>query len=114
MSHFIAAVITKEPAKYHEDLAPYQENNMGDCPKEFLEFNDLTEEFKKTWREGSAERVRLPNGNLIGPWDERLKTIITKEEYDALPKDARKDYEGWREEDKIYYEYDPSALGVRV
>lgn len=53
MSHFIAAVITKEPAKYHEDLAPYQENNMGDCPRQFLEFVDKTEEYTKEWQEDS-------------------------------------------------------------
>ena len=109
MSHFIVAVITKEPAKYHEELAPYQENNMGDCPKEFLEFNDQTEELKKTWQEGSVERVRLPNGNLIRSWDERIKVIITKEEYDALPKGLNKGSSGWGD-DEVFYKYDPSVV----
>ena len=40
MSHFAVAVITKTDSKKEIEnlLAPYQENNMGDCPKEFLEF----------------------------------------------------------------------------
>ena len=51
MSHFITAVITKNPSDYHKELAPFQENNMCDCPKEYLEFVDKTEEFKKEWQE---------------------------------------------------------------
>ena len=30
-----------------EILAPYQENNMGDCPDEYLAFNDRTEEVEE-------------------------------------------------------------------
>lgn len=84
MSHFITAIITKDPHKYEEELAPFQENNMSDCPKQFLEFVDQTKEFKKKWQEDSVEKVKLPNGNYIWPWDDRLKVAITKEEYDRL------------------------------
>lgn len=35
MSHFTVMVIGNEPEKL---LAPFQENNMGDCPEEYLEF----------------------------------------------------------------------------
>lgn len=40
MSHFSVAVIchTDDDAELERLLAPYQENNMGDCPKEFLTF----------------------------------------------------------------------------
>lgn len=48
MSHFAVIVIGDEVEK---QLAPYQENNMGDCPQEYLEFNDETEEVKKGWEE---------------------------------------------------------------
>lgn len=47
MSHFTVAVFTKEGQTIEELLAPYQENNMGDCPKEYLEFNDVEEEHRK-------------------------------------------------------------------
>lgn len=43
MSHFTVLVIGPEP---EAQLAPFQENNMGDCPSEYLEFNDVTEENK--------------------------------------------------------------------
>ncbi|MGG5344003.1 hypothetical protein [Enterococcus sp. AZ192] len=42
MSHFTVAVITEKGTEQEVDklLAPYQENNMGDCPQEYLEFNE--------------------------------------------------------------------------
>ena len=42
MSHFSVAVISNDNEQSVEELlAPYQENNMGDCPSEFLEFEEL-------------------------------------------------------------------------
>lgn len=38
-----------------DQLSPYQENNMGTCPEEFLEFQDETEYLKKCWDEMSQE-----------------------------------------------------------
>ena len=111
MSHFITAVITKNPSDYHKELAPFQENNMCDCPKEYLEFVDKTEEFKKTWQEDSVERVKLPNGNYIRPWDDRLKVTITSEEYQKLRKEnIRCGYDGWGEK-QTFYKYDVSVVG---
>ena len=52
MSHFTVMVIGENP---EEQLAPYQENNMGDCPQEFLEFNDETERLTKSWEELTDE-----------------------------------------------------------
>jgi len=37
MSHFTVMVIGDD---HEKQLAPYQENNMGDCPEEYLEFNE--------------------------------------------------------------------------
>ena len=46
MSHFTVAVFIdgKQDSEYLENrleemLAPFQENNMGDCPEEYLEFH---------------------------------------------------------------------------
>ena len=46
MSHFTVGVFidTKKDKKLGDLLAPYQENNMGDCPKEYLEFNECDKE----------------------------------------------------------------------
>lgn len=57
MSHFTVLVrVPAEILQKHEGsvakavaamLAPYQENNMDDCPKEFLEFNDTEDEIRE-------------------------------------------------------------------
>lgn len=43
MSHFSVAVITTTGLDQDVEklLAPFQENNMGDCPKQYLEFVEL-------------------------------------------------------------------------
>lgn len=61
MSHFTVLVkVTADRLEEHNGdikeaidamLAPYQENNMGDCPQEFLEFHDKTEEIEESARE---------------------------------------------------------------
>lgn len=52
MSHFTVMVIGENP---EEQLAPFQENNMGNCPKEYLKFNDETESLQKSWESLSEE-----------------------------------------------------------
>lgn len=49
MSHFTVAVICNDVSEVPSLLAPYQENNMDDCPKEFLVFNDVEEESRNEW-----------------------------------------------------------------
>jgi hypothetical protein len=34
-----------------QKMRPYQENNMCDCPKEFLKFNDMTDEIQSRYHE---------------------------------------------------------------
>lgn len=46
MSHFVVLVIGDDVEK---QLAPYQENNMGDCPAQFLEFQDRTDDVTSGW-----------------------------------------------------------------
>lgn len=46
--HFpVGVLVDKKGKKLEELLAPYQENNMGNCPKEFLEFMEATEEINE-------------------------------------------------------------------
>lgn len=61
MSHFTVMVIGDNPEK---QLAPYQENNMGDCPKEYLEFNDLTESLKSDWESENEETKQKCNNDF--------------------------------------------------
>lgn len=47
MSHFTVGVITKgKPSESQIEilLAPYQENNMGDCPKKYMQFVNAEED----------------------------------------------------------------------
>lgn len=83
MSHFTVLVkVDKDRLEKHEGdlesavgemLAPYQENNMGDCPKEFMEFHDVTDEVKEDWEDKEVECVRLPDGEVVFAWDRRFK-----------------------------------------
>ncbi|MEG6521100.1 hypothetical protein [Desulfotomaculum sp. 1211_IL3151] len=73
MSHFTVAVFTKEGGKTVEELlSPYQENNMDDCPKEFLAFNDTTLEHQKEYEEEHMDQVRLADGTTFGKYDNRF------------------------------------------
>lgn len=51
--HFSVSVLVdvKNGKRLEELLAPYQENNMGDCPRKYLEFNECSieeiEEYEK-------------------------------------------------------------------
>lgn len=69
MSHFSVAVISEKHEDIERLMAPYQENNMGDCPKEFLEFVDMEPECREQYENGTVEKIRMPNGELLTPWD---------------------------------------------
>ena len=65
MSHFCTAVVldTKDENEVlyllDKALAPYQENNMEDCPEEYLEFesrmDDIEEEYNTLSEEDKKE-----------------------------------------------------------
>lgn len=73
MSHFAVAVISDGTKTIEELLSPYQENNMEDCPKEFLEFNDIEEEYREEYENGGCEYVFMPDGRRLLPWDEEFR-----------------------------------------
>jgi hypothetical protein len=89
MSHFTVAVFTKEGQTIEELLAPYQENNMGDCPKEYLMFNDVEEEYiekfetetrKEFYCNSSSswgQEVDLDNFNILKQHNVEDKVILT-------------------------------------
>lgn len=52
MSHFSVAVLTQNGGSRVEQLlAPYQKNGGDNCPAEYLEFYDETDEVQKAWAE---------------------------------------------------------------
>ena len=80
MSHFTVMVIGENP---EEQLAPYQENNMGDCPEEYLAFNDVTDDVTREWEDQDQE---------------------TKEKYKDLDTYAT-EYNGYKKNDEGRYGY---------
>lgn len=72
MSHFCVLVIGDG---VEDQLAPYQENNMGDCPQEYMEFNNLEEEYADDWKNGATEMLIADDGSYHTPWSERGKEL---------------------------------------
>ncbi|AUM93695.1 TPA: hypothetical protein LA742_001255 [Clostridium botulinum] len=60
MSHFTVGVLTKEEEKSLEDLlVPYQENNMENCPKEYLEFNECDKSELEEYEQHKSDYATL-------------------------------------------------------
>lgn len=142
MSHF--TVMVKVPNQLIEELglegaiaqqlAPYQENNMGDCPEEFLAFNDVEEECREQYEEEEAEFILTPDGELTWPSDQRYQQPVEDSPYprtmQVIPEDHQRvtrplsdmyptfeqfleDYAGYKEKDpktgKYGYWENPNA-----
>lgn len=57
MSHFVVLVIGDD---VEAALAPFQENNGGNCPAEYLQFVDRTDEVMREWEDADdAERAEF-------------------------------------------------------
>lgn len=83
MSHYLVAVITKgkPTAKMIEKaLAPYQENNMGDCPKEYLKFNSTREDCIGRYNEWTRTMYRDTNGSLYRYNEKQFEKPIKAED----------------------------------
>lgn len=88
MSHFTVAVFVPEAANQEDAVAqaktmlrPYQENNMEDCPKEYLEFNDLEDEYREEYETGTTTHAILKaDGTFDGwAWDSKYESPLYKE-----------------------------------
>ena len=94
MSHFSVAIITEgkpTEGRIAKALAPYQENNEGDCPKEYVEFYSTTQERKEEYETSTIHRVKLANGTLVSPYDSILYDEVTKEEYEKAIEEGKRD-----------------------
>jgi hypothetical protein len=71
MSHFAVLVkIDSDTLQQHNDsiadavdalMAPYQENNMGTCPKQYMQFYDMTQEIQEEFDSLSEEdKLKYP------------------------------------------------------
>jgi len=81
MSHFTVMVIGGDP---EGQLAPYQENNMGDCPSKHLEFVDETESLKENWEEMSEDEK--------SEYDNSFENYVEDEGYKKHPEEEKYGY----------------------
>lgn len=98
--HYLAAVITKGKPTYEmieRLMAPYQENNMGDCPKEYLEFNSTREDCMRRYNECTRTMYRGENSELYRSDEGRFEKLIKTEE--------RNQYDNWHTRDGEYYTF---------
>lgn len=80
MSHFTVLVIGPNP---EEQLAPYQENNMGDCPEQYMAFTDKEPECKEEYENNTISRVKIEGDDkYYTPYDKKFRVEITQEEYE--------------------------------
>ncbi|PPK99028.1 hypothetical protein [Parapedobacter indicus] len=70
MSHFTVMVIGNDPEK---QLAPYQENNMGNCPKEYLKFNDVEAEHRESYSTDETTVFVSPEGKLFSKYNDQFR-----------------------------------------
>jgi hypothetical protein len=91
MSHFTVLVVGENP---EEQLAPFQENNMGDYPREHLVFEDKDAEYRAEYKKGKTKQVVLADGTMASPRDDRfyvpdLKAGILAEKKYKYPDGAK-------------------------
>lgn len=67
MTHF--AVLVVGDIEYQ--LEPFQENNMDDCPKKYMEWVSKTDELKENFENDSREMLVLANGDVVEPYDDK-------------------------------------------
>ena len=112
MSHFCTVVFCENPSMEEVGrlMAPYQENNMGDCPKEYLEFfpNDEYDFDPETGKRGYWENPNAkwdywdPDGRTRGFFrSNRGEKVNAVQLFDmdlSLPAEDREFYEkNWNE-----------------
>ena len=69
MSHFTVLVIGGDPEK---QLIPFQENNCGDCPKEYMEFNDVEKEYREEYENDSKDEFYCASSSS---WGQELSCV---------------------------------------
>lgn len=116
MGHFTVAVISKDPRNVHRMLAPYQENNIGDCPEEYLEFYDIEIEERRKYEsdEPQLSCIKGPDGALYSPFSSQFMVKDEKGVY--MPK-CPPGYERvevpYKEVYKTFEEYMEECCGYR-
>jgi len=79
MSHFTVSVFTKEGQTIEELLAPYQENNMGDCPREYMVFKPVEDEYKNQFENETRKEFYCNSSSSWGQEVDENNWTLLKE-----------------------------------
>lgn len=90
MSHYAVLVSASNERELQQKLLPYYEygcdSRLDQLVVPYLEFEDVTAEYKEDYETGSVEMVRLPSGKLCYTWDKIFRisgqTVISPEAYE--------------------------------
>jgi hypothetical protein len=63
----------------NDKLAPFQENNMGDCPEDYLEFRNFEEEYLPEYENDTREMLVGPDGSYYSTYGDKAGEL--KDEY---------------------------------
>ena len=109
MSHYSLLVVGEN---VDERLAPYQENNHGTVPDEYLEWKDKEGEYRENWEKGSVEVYEI-NDEYVLPWnaknvddDKELVEVSFKELFEDFKEFAK---EWYNSEGEHGYYHNPNA-----
>jgi len=70
MSHFTVLVVGDDIEK---QLSPFQENNMGDTPGEFLAFREEETEYLEEYQTKTTKMLKASDGRLWSRYDEKFR-----------------------------------------
>ncbi|NCB02113.1 MAG: hypothetical protein EOM67_08105, partial [Spirochaetia bacterium] len=90
MSHFVVVVFGDNP---EEKLAPFQENNSGTCPPEYLQFFDVETESIEEYKSGKIKVLaQTVDGEqkLISLYDDRFRVGEGFKQVYEYPEDSVK------------------------
>tara|TARA_B100002049_G_scaffold234317_1_gene216557 strand:- start:436 stop:1446 length:1011 start_codon:yes stop_codon:yes gene_type:complete len=118
MSHFVVIVAGED---VDAALAPFQENNMGDCPAEYLKFHDETDDVVDGYENGTRSMVRMPDGREIPrysdevykPVDDTLfarRELVLPEGATEIEKPNKEIYGSLEEFAHEYHGFDPRQI----
>lgn len=102
MSHFTVLVIGEKAKK---QLAPFQQNNMGDCPIEYLQFVDVETEQIKEYQTGGSEMIEMEDGELVYAWDRIFKVGDFLNEKTVIPEHLKRKFVKFTEKYKTFEDF---------
>lgn len=123
MSHFVMLVRVPAAKKdsvteyVYETLLPYKEYGACDDPGselgDLVKFMDETEDVRSDYETGTTKRVRLKDGTLVSPWDDRflvgglLGEHVIPDDLEQVEVPHKDHYGSFEKFASEYYGYDP-------